>query len=99
MLGITPTAAARKQLEDKMKSFTYRDEFVDGYIEQGIEKGVELGQVKDAVSKLLKLLDGRRLQPTQEQRKLVADCTDLRQLDLWFDRALTASSANDVFKP
>ena len=35
---------------------------------------------------------------TGEQRDLVLACSDLGQLDVWVDRALAATSADEVFK-
>ena len=90
ILGIAPTAASRRQLEDKMKSFTHRDEFVDGFIEQG--------EARAKAQDILKVLNFRGLKPTDEQREQVTASTDLAQLDLWFDRALTATSADEVFR-
>jgi hypothetical protein len=46
---------------------------------------------------VLKLLDARHLAPSQEQRQRVTSCTDQAQLDLWFDRAITAGTAAEVF--
>ena len=35
---------------------------------------------------------------TAEQREQVSSCTDIAQLDEWFDSALTADTAADIFK-
>ena len=35
---------------------------------------------------------------TAEQRELVSSCTDIAQLDEWFDSALTAETAAEIFK-
>ncbi len=43
-------------------------------------------------------MDARGLRPTQEQRAKVTATAGLTQLDLWFDRALTADTAVDVFE-
>ena len=43
-------------------------------------------------------MDARGLRPTPEQRAQVAATAGVAQLDLWFDRALTADTAADVFK-
>jgi hypothetical protein len=45
----------------------------------------------------LKLLDARHLVPSGEQRQRVTSCTDALQLDRWFDRAITAGTAAEVF--
>jgi hypothetical protein len=41
--------------------------------------------------------DGRRLATSQEQRERVMSCTDAEQLDLWLDRASTATTTAEVF--
>ena len=35
---------------------------------------------------------------TAAQREQVSACTDVAQLDQWFDRAVTAATTADVFK-
>lgn len=57
------------------------------------------GRVEDAVEKLLRVLDKRGVDIAEEQRVRVENCTDLAQLDQWFDRALTATTAEEVFDP
>jgi hypothetical protein len=93
---------AQRHLEDLMATAEYKNDFIESYVqvgvEQGIEQGIERGAVTDAAEKLLKLLDGRGLQPTDAQRSLVDNSTDLAQLNKWFDRAITAKTAADVFK-
>jgi hypothetical protein len=85
-----------------MKMTEYKDDFIESYvqvgIEQGKEQGIELGAVADAADKLLRLLDGRGLQPTDAQRAQVVASTDMSRLNLWFDRAINAESAAEVFK-
>jgi hypothetical protein len=94
--------AARRHLEELMKTTEYENDFIESYvrvgIEQGIEQGIERGAVADAADKLLRLLDGRGLQPTDAQRAQVTASTDMPQLNLWFDRAINAETAADVFK-
>jgi hypothetical protein len=70
----------------------------------GIDMASEPGarRVLDAmagneVEDVLKLLDARHLAPTKDQRQQVTTCTDATQLNLWFDRAITADTAAEVF--
>lgn len=37
--------------------------------------------------------------PTTTQRETITTSTDLRLLDMWPDRALTATTADDVLNP
>jgi hypothetical protein len=46
---------------------------------------------------VLKLLAMRDLHPTEEQVDRVKGCTDPAVLDFWFDLALTATRAGEVF--
>jgi hypothetical protein len=47
---------------------------------------------------VLKVIDARNLRPTREQRAMVTRDAGLDKLNRWFDRALTAATAMDVFK-
>jgi hypothetical protein len=47
---------------------------------------------------VLKIIDARAIDVTAEQRDHVSSCTDIAQLDQWFDSALTAQTATDIFK-
>jgi hypothetical protein len=100
ILGIA-TDAARDRLEELM-AISYRSEFIDSWIQKGEEKGKAEGKAEgEARAKaqaILKVLDARGLQPTSEQREQVTACADAGQLDTWFDRALTATSAAQVFQ-
>jgi hypothetical protein len=49
------------------------------------------------MSDVLKVMDARALRATPEQRAEVAAAAGIAQLDVWFDRALTADTAADVF--
>ena len=60
-------------------------------------EGREEGREEESVKKLLRVLDKRGIPTTEEQRARLEACTDLDQLDVWFDRALTATSAAEVF--
>jgi hypothetical protein len=100
------SGAARQILEDMMTTIDWKDDFVERYfeeieqraIEQAIEKGLEKGLEKGKAEYLLKILDARRIEVSDQQREQVNSCTDPAMLDRWFDRALTAASAEDVFK-
>jgi hypothetical protein len=72
-----------------MDSAEYKNDFIESY--------VKVGAVANAAEKLIRLLDGRGLQPTDAQRAQVAGSTDLAQLNKWFDRAITAKTAAEVF--
>ena len=82
--------AARQILAAMMMTTSeYEKTFVERIHDQGIAEG--------EARAVLKLLDARRLAPSKEQRQQVTSCTDAMQLDLWFDRAITAGTAAEVF--
>jgi len=66
-------------------------------LEQGREQGIVEGAIRAKAEGALKVLDARDVKPTQDQRGQVDAATDLAQLDRWFDRALTAATAAEVF--
>ncbi len=102
-------AAARQILEDLMATTEWKNDFVESFVNVGIEKGLEQGIeqgrvqgiaegiIRAKADDILKVLDARNLKPTKDQRGQVSVATDLAQLDRWFDRALTAASAAEVF--
>lgn len=55
------------------------------------------GREEESTKKLLRVLDKRGIHTTEEQRARAESCTDLDQLDEWFDLALTATTAAEVF--
>jgi hypothetical protein len=89
--------AARHLLEAMMTTSEYEKTFVERIHDQGIAEGEAKGEVKGKAEAVLKLLDARHLVPSGEQRQWVTSCTDALQLDRWFDRAITAGTAAEVF--
>jgi hypothetical protein len=88
-----PPDAARQTKEPIMRRSEYQKTFVERIYDQGEAKG----EAKGKAEALLRLLDKRGLALSDEQQKRVGDCTETAQLDLWFDRAITASSTAEVF--
>jgi predicted transposase YdaD len=89
--------AARQILEAMMSTSEYEKTFVERIHDQGIAEGKAEGIAEGKAEAVLKLLDARRLTLSQEQRQRVTSCTDSAQLDRWFDRAITAGTAAEVF--
>jgi hypothetical protein len=82
--------AARRRLETMMTTMEWKSDFIEGYVQQG--------EVKAKSEAVLKIIDSRAINVTAEQREQVASCTDIAQLNEWFDSALTAETAADIFK-
>jgi hypothetical protein len=72
-------------------------EYEKTFVEKIRDQGIAEGEAKGKAEAVLRLLDARRLAPSHEQRQQVTSCTDSAQLDLWFDRAITAVSPAEVF--
>ena len=94
---VRASETARRLLEGLMSTMEWKSDFVESFVEQGLEQGRELGHVQTKREDVLKVLDLRRLAPSEEQRARVDASTDLVQLDLWFERSLTAKTAAEVF--
>jgi hypothetical protein len=92
ILGVTD-AAARGELEALMASPKFHSTFVDGLLQQGEENGA----VKSKIEDLIKVIRARGLELTQGQLHLVTSCADLSQLATWFDQALDAKTADEIF--
>ena len=88
ILKIAPEVA-RLTLEALMRTSEYEKTFIDKIHDQGLAEG--------EAKAVLRLLDAHGVVLTDEQRQQVAACTDPVQLDRWFDRAITATSAAEVF--
>lgn len=90
--------AARQALEELMTTlFGFRDEFVDGLLDQGRAEGEALGQARGEARMLLRVLEARGFTVPGDIRERVISCTDTAQLEAWSDLAATATSVNEVF--
>jgi hypothetical protein len=94
--------AARRRLETMMTTMEWKSDFIEGFVQEGLQKGIQQGlqqgEVKAKSEDVLKVIDSRAINLTAEQREQVTSCTDIAQLDEWFDSALTADTAADIFK-
>jgi predicted transposase YdaD len=89
--------AARQILEAMMTTSEYEKTFVERIHDEGIAEGEARGIAEGKAEAVLRLLDVRGVTLTREQRDQVTSCTDAAQLDRWFDRAIIASTAIEVF--
>jgi hypothetical protein len=108
ILGVA-SDAAHEHLEELM-GITYKSKFVDGWYQQGRAageaegkargkaRGEAQGEARGEARAILRLLESRGLRPTRAQRELIESCDDLGQLDAWFDRALTVTTAAAIFE-
>jgi hypothetical protein len=97
--------AARRRLETMMTTMEWKSDFIEGFVQEGLQKGMrqglrqglQQGEVKARSEDVLKIIDSRAIKVTAEQREQVTSSIDIAQLDEWFDSALTAETAADIF--
>ncbi|MEU4649928.1 hypothetical protein [Nocardia fluminea] len=65
--------------------------------EQGFEQGLEQGLGQGVARSVLTVLTGRGIELSADQRQLLADTTDVDQLNAWLLRAVTATRAEELF--
>jgi hypothetical protein len=85
--------SARKALEELMLTH-WKDDFLDGLIDQGRAQG----RVEGEAQMLLRILTARGLDVPEHIRVIVTECTDIARLEAWADRAVTATSLDDIFE-
>ncbi len=67
--------------------------FYKSYLSEEIR---DEGRAQAKAEGILHLLDRRGVEVSDADRERVTSCDDLDVLDLWFDRAITATSAEQV---
>jgi hypothetical protein len=91
--------AARQTLEALMSTIDWTTHpFIESFKKEGIEEGRQTGLAESKAEDILKLIDARGIEVTKEQRGQVTASAGLAKLDAWFDRALTATTAEDIFR-
>ncbi|GGS59746.1 hypothetical protein [Streptomyces violaceus] len=66
--------------------------FEETYLE-----GKAQGRAEDRTALILRVLEKRGIDIPEDTRDRITSCTDLDTLTLWFDRSLTAGTAEDLF--
>jgi hypothetical protein len=92
LIRATASAAVRSALEELMAT-VFRDQFVDGLLDQGRAEG----RVEGEAAMLLRVLAARGFTVPDDIRHRVQSCTDLVRLEAWGDRAVTAVSLDEIF--
>ncbi|MEV1081638.1 hypothetical protein AB0I98_25895 [Streptomyces sp. NPDC050211] len=64
---------------------------------EGRAKGMAEGKVQEGAALILRALDKRGIPVPEDARERITSCTDLDTLTLWFDRSLTATTAEELF--
>ncbi|AUH41000.1 hypothetical protein CXR04_12705 [Streptomyces sp. CMB-StM0423] len=63
----------------------------------GLEEGHRQGRVAEGTEKLIRLLEVRGIPLSDDARLRITACDEPELLDLWFDRGITAATADEVF--
>jgi hypothetical protein len=80
-------------MEAKMATPAYRNDFIESFE----AKGRAEGRAETLGAAIMKALAARRIRVDKMRAEQVQSCADLNQLNEWFDKALTAETADDVF--
>ncbi len=69
----------------------------DDGLAEGEAKGEARGEAKGEANAVLRVLAIRGIAVSDDIRALICACADTQQLDTWLDRAVTATSIDDLF--
>jgi hypothetical protein len=67
-------------------------------LEQGVEQGRARGLTEGKAMMLLRAMTARGLTVTEEIRLIANTCMDPARLDVCFDRAMTATTIDEIFE-
>jgi hypothetical protein len=65
---------------------------------EGRAEGLAAGQAKGEAKAVLRILERRKVAVDDVSRQRIETCTDLKTLEIWLDKSLTASTADELFK-
>ncbi|WP_067467751.1 hypothetical protein [Nocardia amamiensis] len=93
VMAVLPKAA-RHFLESLMTTGTYeyKSEFARRYYSRGKAEGRAEGEA----AALLRILRTRGFTMSEAIASRIAECTDLDQINIWIDRAVTADSLDEI---
>ena len=64
--------------------------------EEGREEGREQGALDAMANAVLAVLEARKLSPSEDVRRTIAECKSTRTLDRWLRKAVTAKTAEEI---
>ncbi|RZB14647.1 hypothetical protein StrepF001_36580 [Streptomyces sp. F001] len=77
--------------------FPGRGTIIEESINKGMAEGKAKGRAEGRAEDILRILQLRGIDIPEAARERITSCTDLDTLGTWFDRALTAASAEELF--
>ncbi|WP_232524202.1 hypothetical protein [Nocardiopsis gilva] len=93
----TAARSARRLLEEIMSSTSWP--VYSPFAREHFGRGKEEGRTEEATRLLLRTLEVRAINISDEIRDRITTCTDLEQIETWLDRALIVERADDIFVP
>ncbi|WP_433509934.1 hypothetical protein ACQP2T_39310 [Nonomuraea sp. CA-143628] len=87
--------SVRAQLEEIMRTEVERRP--DAFTRPIEIKAEARGEARGLATALLRVLERRELKIPSDLRQEIESCSDLELLNLWHDRAITATTSDDVF--
>lgn len=78
-------------------NYFFRHEVAEKVREEGRDEGRGEGIGKERASMVLRILDWRGIAVPESVRGRVEACSDLGQLEIWAQRAVSATNAEDLF--
>ncbi|MGW2935868.1 hypothetical protein ACWDA7_29325 [Streptomyces sp. NPDC001156] len=92
-LGDTPAGQKLREIMSFVSYFPGRGTVREtAYLEGKAE-----GKTEDRASLILRVLEKRGIPVSEDTRERITSCIDLDTLAIWFDRSLTAATAEDLF--
>ncbi|MFF8021200.1 hypothetical protein ACFZDJ_08725 [Streptomyces sp. NPDC007896] len=97
-LANTPARAKWRELHMSVGSYyPGQGTLIEEKYLEGKAEGEARGEAKDRAGLILRVLEKHGVDVPEDVRDRVISCTDLDTLMLWFDRSLTATTAEDLF--
>ncbi|MER5536323.1 hypothetical protein [Streptomyces mirabilis] len=97
-LANTPAKAKWRELQMPVGSYyPGQGTLIEEKYLEGKADGKAEGKAKDRATLILRVLEKHGVNVPEDVRERITSCTDLDTLMLWFDRSLTAATAEDLF--
>jgi hypothetical protein len=65
---------------------------------EGRQEGLAEGRMESRAADILLILNKRKIEVDEESRERIKSCTDMKMLEKWLGRSLTAAKVGDLFK-
>jgi hypothetical protein len=96
-LGNTQAQETWRKLMSVPTYFPGRGTIIEQTYLKGKAEGEAEGEARAKAQSILRLLWRRGIPVQPDTQKLISDCTDLKTLERWFDRAITVEQIGDLF--